>query len=234
MTAPASPAAGRVVTMYLQGAEIRADLVVPADARCIVALAYPTANGRANPLRQHVAAVLNDAQCATLLCDLLTEEEEMLASVTGDYRDDVSLLARRLAAIIEWVGTQSALRAFRFGLMGVGSAFAAAVVAAAERPARVQALVGRGGRLDRMVPALRMLRIPTLFMVAERDAEQRAALDGASPLLRSGSRILVVPGAGPLFAEPTALDLFAEHAAKWFITHIGGVSEADSLADECC
>lgn len=223
----------RVVTLYPGGAELHAELVVPADALGLAILAYPTGNGCANPTHQHLASVLGAAGFATLLCDLLTDEEEMLASVTGDYRDDVGMLANRLAAITDWCLTQPELRGLRIGYVAVGSATPAALIVAATHPDTVHAVVGRGGRLDRAWSSLHRVGAPVLIVVGERDTAQRAALDVTLPMLPGERQLLVVPRAGPLFAEPTTLDQFAEHAGQWLATHLADPA-ARELETELC
>ena len=228
-----SPSTCRVVTLYPRGAELHAELVIPADAQGLVVVGYPTGNGRANPTHQHLVGVLHGAGMATLLCDLLTEEEEMLASVTGDYRDDVGLLANRLIAITDWCLAQPELRDLRIGVLGVGSATPAAFIAAAAHPDSICAIVGRGGRLDRAWSSLRSVAAPVLLAVGERDQAQRAALDVAFPMIQGEKQMLVVPRAGPLFAEPSAQDVFAEHAGQWFATHLPEAATRELEADLC-
>jgi pimeloyl-ACP methyl ester carboxylesterase len=207
--------------MFLRGAEINMELTVPAEARGLVILAYPCGSSRANPRHQHVAGVFNDARFATLFCDLLTAEEELLSDMTGEFRHDVQLLSRRLTAITDWCVCQPEIRDLPVAYLGVGAGAAAAFMSAAQRPNVVHAIVVRGGRLDLAWSSLGRVRAPVLLVAGEQDDALRQAYEVSLPhIAATEKQVLIVPRAGALFCEPTALDQFAEHAASWFTEHL--------------
>lgn len=223
------PSLCRLLTIPARGAEIQGELIVPANAQGLVILAHPCGNSRANPIHQRVVSALVSAGLATLLCDLLTEEEEVLAAITGEFRDDVTLLSQRLAAVTDWCRAQPELRSMHFGYLSIGSATPAALVAAAKNPESVDALVGRGGRLDHAWGALRNVSAPVLIAVGEHDTGQRAALEVAFPMIGSAEKeLLVIPRAGQVLREPTTLEQFAEHAANWFARYLGSPVALDA------
>lgn len=116
-----------------------------------------------------------------------------------------------------------------FGYLSIGSATPAALVAAATNPESVDALVGRGGRLDHAWGALRNVSAPVLIAVGEHDTGQRAALEVAFPMIGSAEKeLLVIPRAGQVLREPTTLEQFAEHAANWFARYLGSPVALDA------
>lgn len=196
------------------------DLALPAEARGLVLFAHGSGSSRLSPRNRHVARILRDAALGTLLIDLLTRDEEKIDASSAHLRFDVALLAARLGEIMEWLGGRSATSGFRLGLFGASTGAAAALVAAAERPEGVAAVVSRGGRPDLAGAALERVRAPTLLIVGARDV---AVLDLNRQALRrlAGAKALeIVPGASHLFEEPGALDRVARLAAGWFTEHL--------------
>lgn len=200
---------------------LQGDLVTPDDARGLVIFAHGSGSSRHSPRNQQVAGVLHDAGFATLLFDLLTTAEEAADAQTGHLRFDIGLLAGRLAAVVGWMRGQHATHG-GIGLFGASTGAAAALVAAAERPAGVAAIVSRGGRPDLAEHALPAVRAPTLLVVGGRDLEVLSLNERAAARMTCPSELVVVPGAGHLFAEPGTLDQVARRAAGWFQSHLPG------------
>jgi dienelactone hydrolase len=203
-------------------AVLEGDLVVPAGATGIVAFAHGSGSSRHSPRNKHVAETLNEAGLGTLLVDLLTPAEEAVDRVTAQHRFDIALLARRLIAVVDWL-RQATAPELGVGLFGASTGAAAALVAAAERPADVRAVVSRGGRPDLAGAALARVHAPTLLIVGGRDPQvvelNRLALD---ELGAAEKQLVIVPGATHLFEEPGALDEVARLAADWFSRYLGG------------
>lgn len=196
------------------------ELRTPPEAAAIVLFAHGSGSGRKSPRNQAVARALESAGLATLLFDLLTEDEEREEEFTRHLRFDVGLLSRRLAAAIRWVDDEPATRGLGLGLFGASTGAAAALVAAARAHGRVGGVVSRGGRPDLAGDALNEVTCPTLLIVGGRD---QAVLDlnrRALARLAGPRRLEVVPGAGHLFEEPGALDRVASLAARWFSRHL--------------
>jgi putative phosphoribosyl transferase len=215
-----SPA--RAVTIIVRSVDIHAELTVPPDATGLVILAYPTGRSRANSKHQHLIDVLDEAGLATLFCDLLTDEEEMLSDITGEFRHDVALLSRRLTAITDWCHVQPELRSMSVGYLGTGAGAAAAFISAAQRPTIVGAIVARGGRLDLAWTSLSQVRVPVLLVAGQNDDSMRESYGVCLPHIGSSCKeIAIIPHAGALFCEPTMLDKFTERAANWLAEHLG-------------
>jgi pimeloyl-ACP methyl ester carboxylesterase len=191
------------------------DLVVPEHPLGIVAFAHGSGSSRHSPRNRRVATMLNERAIGTLLVDLLTPVEEERDRLTGRHRFDIDLLARRLIAVIDWLVGGEGSHA-RIGLFGASTGAAAALVAAADRPDDVAAVVSRGGRPDLAGPALARVRVPTLLIVGGRDEPVIELNRRALGLLRGEKQLVVVPGAAHLFEEPGALERVAALAAEWF------------------
>ena len=192
------------------------DLDVPEGAGGTVLFAHGSGSGRLSPRNRQVAAALGQAGLATLLLDLLTEEEEAVDRDRAELRFDIALLAGRLAAAMDWLGEHQRTRALAIGLFGASTGAAAALVAAAKRPRQVAAVVSRGGRPDLAGPSLGLVRAPTLLLVGGRDRVVLELNRSAAEQLGAEHRLEIVPGATHLFEEPGALERVAALAADWF------------------
>jgi dienelactone hydrolase len=202
-------------------AVLEGDLVLPERAVGIVVFAHGTGSSRHSPRNRRVAATLNEAGIGTLLIDLLTGAEEQLDRITGQLRFDIGLLARRLIASIDWLRGNGPTASLPIGLFGASTGAGAALVAAAERPDEVAAVVSRGGRPDLAGAALPRVRAPTLLIVGGADEQVLELNRRALELLQAEKQLVVVPGATHLFEEPGALEEVASLATEWFSRHLG-------------
>jgi dienelactone hydrolase len=193
---------------------------VPSGARGIVVFAHGSGSSRHSPRNRHVAAVLHEAGLATLLIDLLSEDEERLDRATGELRFDVGFLAERLRCATDWVDADEATASLRLGYFGASTGAAAALVAAAERPSTA-AVVSRGGRPDLAEAVLDRVDVPTLLIVGERDTTVLELNRQALERLPGEKALEVVSGATHLFPEPGVLDEVARLAREWFVRYLG-------------
>lgn len=193
-------------------------LTLPDPARGLVIFAHGSGSGRLSPRNAYVAEELNARGFATLLFDLLTEDE------AADRRNifDIGLLARRLVEAIDWAADQPDLAPLPLGLFGASTGAAAALAAAARAPDRVAAVVSRGGRPDLAGPALPRVRAPVLLIVGGADAQVLALNREAQAQLSAPSDLRIVPGATHLFEEPGALGQVVSLAGDWFAAKCGG------------
>jgi dienelactone hydrolase len=200
---------------------LEGNLDVPSSARAVVLFAHGSGSSRHSPRNRFVARALGHAGLATLLLDLLTPEEESVDARTGHLRFDIGLLAERLVSATDWIRKNAWTRQFPVGYFGASTGAGAALVAAAERPDVVSAVVSRGGRPDLAGPALPAVKAPTLLIVGGRDVPviglNRQAFDQLGPREKE---LIFVPGASHLFEEPGALEEVARLAAAWFTRHL--------------
>ena len=200
-------------------ATLDGNLSVPDGATMLVLFAHGSGSSRHSPRNQFVARTLNDSGLATLLFDLLTREEEATDIYTRQYRFDIGLLAERLVYATKWSKTQPATRELRIGYFGSSTGGGGALVAAAELPDDVDAVVSRGGRPDLAGDALPKVRAATLLIVGGNDEVVIDLNEQAREKMRCEVKIEIVPGATHLFEEPSALERVAQLAADWFTHH---------------
>ena len=196
------------------------DLVLPRDAQGIVLFAHGSGSSRFSSRNRFVARVLQDAQFGTLLLDLLTPEEEQIDLLTAHLRFDIPLLAGRLVEVSHWLSADTETSALPIGYFGASTGGGAALVAAAELPETVRAVVCRGGRPDLAAPKLAQVKAPTLLIVGGRDERVIQWNEAALTQLTCEKRLEIVPGATHLFEEPGALEQVARLASEWFERHL--------------
>ncbi len=196
-------------------------LDVPAGARGVVVFAHGSGSSRTSPRNMFVAGALHVVGLGSLLFDLLTPEEE--ADRANVF--DIGLLASRLSAATAWLRAQPGLQHVPVGYFGASTGAAAALRAAADpdQPGgrgAIAAVVSRGGRPDLAGAALAQVRAPTLFLVGGLDDRVLELNESARAQLRCESRLVVIPGAGHLFAEPGTLEQVASLARDWFARYL--------------
>jgi dienelactone hydrolase len=201
-------------------AQLNADLRMPPNAFGLVIFAHGSGSSRLSARNRQVAEALDDAGLATLLLDLLTREEESVDQFTREYRFDIPRLGRRVVAAADWAVAQADLRALPAGYFGASTGAAAALIAAAERPARSKAVVSRGGRPDLAADALPRVQAPTLMIVGGDDEPVIELNEQAMRQMRAPAELTIVPGATHLFEEPGTLEEVSRLAIDWFRNHL--------------
>jgi putative phosphoribosyl transferase len=213
--------AERLVRVAAGGVELEGNLVVPEDAGGVVLFAHGSGSGRHSSRNRFVAGELQAAGLATLLIDLLTAEEESVDVRTAHLRFDIGMLAERLIGATDWLSRNSESQDLRVGYFGASTGGGAALVAAAERPHAVGAVVSRGGRPDLAGPALPRVQAPTLLIVGGDDVPVIAMNEEAMAQMGSAEvKLEIVTGATHLFEEPGTLEQVAELARDWFLRHL--------------
>ena len=195
-------------------------LGVPPAAAGIVLFAHGSGSGRFSPRNNFVARAMREAGCATLLLDLLTEDE------ANDRRNvfDIPLLAERLLMATAWAKEEPETTALPVCYFGASTGAAAALVAAAAGTWPIAAIVSRGGRPDLAGLELAKVKAPTLLIVGGDDSVVLDLNRAALAELRCDKDLVVVPGATHLFEEPGALEAVVELAGDWFISHLAKVT----------
>jgi putative phosphoribosyl transferase len=195
---------------------LESTLSVPLQARGVVLFAHGSGSGRHSPRNQHVARVLQQAGLATLLIDLLEKDE------ASDRRRvfDIELLASRLLSTAEWSSNHSDTSPLRLGYFGASTGAGATLLAAAQQPDRVAAIVSRGGRPDLAGASLRHVQAPTLLIVGGNDDIVLELNERAFEQLRCTKKLVVIPGVTHLFEEPGALEEVSRLAQAWFVQYL--------------
>ncbi|HJV99672.1 MAG TPA: phosphoribosyltransferase family protein [Arthrobacter sp.] len=198
------------------GTRLRGTLHLPVPCEGVVVFAHGSGSGRHSPRNRFVASVLQDAGLGTLLLDLLTPAEETIRENVFD----IVLLAQRLAAATQWLGTREDTAASAVGYFGASTGAGAALWAAAAPDSRVAAIVSRGGRPDLAGRRLAAVRAPTLLIVGSADPQVLALNRQAMALMRAPTHLEVIRGATHLFEEPGTLSQAAGFAAEWFVHYL--------------
>jgi len=207
----------RHVEVPSRAGALKGILTVPPNPIGVVIFAHGSGSSRFSPRNSFVARVLQQGGVATLLMDLLTEEE------AGDRSRvfDIDLLTERLLEATRWVERQPWSRDLPIGYFGASTGAAAALKAAAREGSRIAAVVSRGGRPDLAADVLPRVKSPTLLIVGGDDHPVLELNRRAFRLLGGEAELSVVPGASHLFEEPGALEEVARLAREWFRRHLG-------------
>ncbi|GGX73624.1 dienelactone hydrolase family protein [Saccharospirillum salsuginis] len=209
------------VTIPIGPNSLNADITMPPRVlRGIVLFAHGSGSSRLSPRNRTVARGLVGRGMATVLLDLLTEQEDQVDQITREYRFDIPLLARRLVAATDWVLEQPRFRTAPIGYFGASTGAAAALIAAAEKAERVSAVVSRGGRPDLAGEALPRVQAPTRLIVGGNDTAVIEMNRDAAGEMRCPVQVDIVPGASHLFEEPGVLERVMELAGEWFEQHL--------------
>lgn len=184
----------------------------PDGAKGLILFAHGSGSGRLSPRNNQVAAALGEAGFATLLFDLLTEDEALHRRNVFD----IGLLASRMVRATEWVQSRGDTAALPVGYFGASTGAAAALVAAAAPESTVRVVVSRGGRPDLAGEALGMVRAATLLIVGSLDGAVLDLNRQALAQLRGEKELEIVQGAGHLFEEPGTMDEVIRAAIRWF------------------
>ena len=197
------------------------NLIVPDGARGVVVFAHGSGSSRFSSRNRYVAEVLRGGGVGTLLLDLLTPDEEEVDLQTRHLRFDIGLLAERLVGTVEWLAAQPDTSDLRAGYFGASTGGGAALVAAAQIPERIGAVVSRGGRPDLAGDALPLVQAPTLLIVGGNDYPVIGMNREAYDQMQCERRMDIVPGASHLFEEPGTLEQVARLARDWFTKYLG-------------
>ncbi len=210
----------REVRIPVGSSSLEGELSLPDDPTGLVLFAHESESSRHSPRNQYVAGAIQDAGVGTLLCDLLTPEEEAVDNRTLKLRFDIGRLARRLVAATSWIKREADLWHLRVGYFGSGTGAAAALVAAAQFGDEIKTVVSRGGRPDLAREKLKFVKSPTLLIVGGSDEQVLELNVLAYVLLQCEKELRIVPGASHLFEEPGTLEQAASFAADWFQRHL--------------
>jgi len=221
MSTPMETVTPLPVRLDLAGVGLNGDLSLPGDTRGLVVFAHGSGSSRHSRRNRAVAEVLQHGRLGTLLLDLLTDREELVDATTAEFRFDIPLLADRLVAAIDWAQAHPETASLAIGVFGASTGAAAALIAAARRPAAVRAVVSRGGRPDLAEDSLEQVAAPTLLIVGGRDDVVIELNKEAFARLREPKELRIVPGATHLFEEPGALDQVSRLAREWFERYLG-------------
>jgi putative phosphoribosyl transferase len=205
------------VKLQIDSVSLEGELVVPAGAKAVVLFAHGSGSSRFSPRNNFVAEVLRRKGLATLLFDLLTEEEDMIY----DNRFNITLLAERLILATQWIIDNPETTDMQIGYFGASTGAAAALQASVEvNSGLIGAVVSRGGRPDLAQAYLTRVQAPTLLIVGARDPIVLELNREVLQRLKTEKELSVVANATHLFEEPGALEEVAKLATDWFTKYL--------------
>ena len=218
-----------VVEFAVESATLHADFRVPPHAQGLVIFAHGSGSSRFSSRNRQVAQSLHVRGFATLLLDLLTPEEESVDLYTKEYRFDIPRLAKRVGGAAAWAQTHPEVCDLPIGCFGASTGTAAALIAAADHPDRISAVVSRGGRPDLAAEALARVKTPTLLIAGSADHDVIALNRKAMRWMTCEVQLRIVHGATHLFEEPGALEEVERLAGDWFEAHLGVKAAGDRV-----
>lgn len=206
----------RTIEIPLSEVVLKGNLFIPENARAMVLFSHGSGSSRLSPRNNYVASVLHKVGLATLLFDLLTEEEDRLYKT----RFNIDLLTQRLIAVTEWIKMQKETKGLQLAYFGASTGAASALSAAAYFGDEIGAVVSRGGRPDLALSELHKVTAPTLLIVGGWDKVVIVLNQKAYGKLRCERKLEIIPGATHLFEEEGKLEDVAALSAKWFTKHL--------------
>lgn len=218
-------AAGKTQAVKIHEGQVtlNADLTLPNEQPVgVILFAHGSGSSRLSPRNRQVAESLVERGLATVLLDLLTDEEEREDQITRELRFNIPMLAGRLTGAVDWLREDPDLGQLPVGLFGASTGAAAALISAAHRPGHIAAVVSRGGRPDLAGDSLPRVDAPTLFIVGGEDTPVIDMNKGAASQMKCNVHTEIVPGATHLFEEPGKLEEVSRLAGDWFTEKLQG------------
>jgi dienelactone hydrolase len=200
------------VDIKLDGLVLKGILTIPEKATGMVIFSHGSGSSRLSPRNNYVAKVLNENGLATLLFDLLTEEEDMIY----ENRFNIDVITLRLIDVTQWVQSQKESKEMTIGYFGASTGAASALRAAAFFGEDIKAVVSRGGRPDLAMQELNKVTAATLLIVGGWDGQVIKLNEKAYQNLNCERKLEIVPEASHLFEEPGKLVQVALIASTWF------------------
>lgn len=198
------------------GLVLPGELVVPTNAKAVIIFAHGKKSNRRSPRNVYMAELLQKEHFATLLIDLLSEEEQQ----KPEEPYDVDLLAERLSHIRRWMDINPYTDALMVALVGSSTGAAAALKTVAKADNKIGAIVSRGGRPDMAMDVLAQIKVPVLLIVGGEDQEELKMNQDAFEKLNTTKELKVIEGATHLFEEEGKLEEVAHITRDWLLYHI--------------
>lgn len=200
------------INIPLPSVVLKGELVLPDNALGIVVFSHGSGSSRFSPRNKMVGELIQEHGMATLLFDLLTEEEDRIY----ENRFNIDLLVSRLIDATEWLMQYKETKNLPVAYFGASTGAASALRAAAYFGKSIKAVVSRGGRPDLAMIALPLVTAPTLLIVGQLDVPVIQMNKQAFDQLNCKKEMKIIPGATHLFEEPGKLMEVANMAIAWY------------------
>ncbi|WP_282074294.1 dienelactone hydrolase family protein [Maribacter aquivivus] len=206
----------KAVNIQIDGVILKGNLVIPKNSIGLVIFSHGSGSSRLSPRNNLVAEVLQKNDLATLLFDLLTEDEDSVYK----NRFDIDLLTLRLIDVTQWVQQQKETKNLSLGYFGASTGAASALRAAAFYEETIKAVVSRGGRPDLALNDINKITAATLLIVGGNDEVVIELNEKAYQKLQCQRKLEIIPNASHLFEEPGKLNEVAQISASWFAMYL--------------
>ncbi len=200
--------------------QLLGELVIPDNAEGVILFAHSGGSARLSTRNYYMAHLLRQTGLATLIINLLTDEEAAIDTRARHFCFDVQLLADRIVLITDWLAHHEITAHLQIGYLGDDVGSAGAAIAAIRRPDVVGAIVSRSGRLDLADSACCHLQTPTLLVVGETDFPTVGLNADALKQLSGPRELAIISHASHQFREAGAIEEVARLAARWFKHHL--------------
>jgi putative phosphoribosyl transferase len=212
--------------------ELKGRLCTPENVQGLVIFAHGSGSSVTSLRNLKVSQILNEDGFATLLFDLLTQEEQESDDRSQDFMNkvpgltlnkfNIELLTERLDAATQWVQNNDDIKHLAIAYFGASTGAAAALYAASSFK-DVKTVISRGGRTD-LVDKNTLLNItrPCLFIVGSNDKKVIDINEDTMNHLVNvrDKEIEIVKGASHLFEEKGKIEEVGKIAAKWLKNRI--------------
>jgi putative phosphoribosyl transferase len=209
---------------------VEGHLVIPDNPIGIVVFAHGSGSSKNSKRNQLVSEKLNKNKIATLLFDLLSDEEQafdsqlekMTSKIPGVVLNkfNLSLLTKRLSMATDWVLSNPHTEKLQLSYFASSTGGAAALMAACLY--NIVSIVIRSGRTDLVENQfLDQIVSPCLFVVGSREKSLVKISKQILEKMRNSKekKLSIIEGASHLFEEEGTMQEVAEVATLWLTRH---------------
>lgn len=200
---------------------LNGEITVPDSATALVLFVNGCSRGRHTPANLFISRALVEKGVATLVVDLLTEDEQLRDIEAGATDTDLSLLENRLVDVIDKLAVLEKTEGLKIGLFGTGDSTAAMLLATLRRYKWISTVVAVDGRPDLVGKALSELDCPVLFILGDQNRNLIQMNKKSLALIQCQHELALIPGFSERLEEPGAVEQLAETSIPWFQTHLG-------------
>jgi putative phosphoribosyl transferase len=211
--------------MYIEG-----DLVIPDNPIGIVVFVHGSGSTKNSKRNQLVSEKLNKNSIATLLFDLLSDQEQnfdtqvekMAVKVPGIVLNkfNILLLTKRLSMVTEWVRNNPRTEKLFVGYFASSTGAAAALISACKYD--IVSIVIRSGRTDFVKNQfLDQIVSPCLFVVGGKEKSLVKISNETMRKMKNSTdkKLCIIKGASHLFEEEGSLLEAAKLATDWLTSN---------------
>ncbi|NJL78206.1 MAG: hypothetical protein HC836_03415 [Richelia sp. RM2_1_2] len=208
----------KIVSIELDSTHLEAEIVLPRSCQGIVVFVHSSGIGRYSTRNRYLAHMLRQtAGLGTVQIDLLTPQEEAIDLRSRHCSSNVKLLSTRLIGAANWLINNPLTSDLKIGYFGEQTGGGAALLAAAENPDLVGAVVSCSGQTCLTSSVLSNLQTPTLLIVGENDLPTIATNQDTLKLIKTSEKELnIIQNASRQFKEPGAFEEIARLSSHWF------------------